>query len=44
LGLPGNAPKPKPALPDEADYYFRDGILEPVKARGPIYRPTPKSA
>ena len=41
LGMPGNAPKPKPALEDEADYYFRDGILDPVKERGPIYRPTP---
>lgn len=41
LGLPGNAPKPKPAFPDESDYYLADGILNPVIERGPIYRPTP---
>jgi hypothetical protein len=41
LGLPGNAPKPNPPLPDESDYYLRDGILDPVLKRGPIYRPTP---
>lgn len=41
LGLPGNAPKPNPAYPDESDYYLSDGILDPVIARGPIYRPTP---
>lgn len=41
LGLPGGAPKPKPAYPDEAEYYLSDGILDPVIERGPIYRPTP---
>lgn len=41
LGLPGNAPKPRPALPDESDHYLDDGILDPVIARGPIYKPTP---
>lgn len=41
LGLPGAAPKPQPAYPDEADYYLADGILDPVIERGPIYRPTP---
>ncbi|MEV4135577.1 hypothetical protein AB0J72_25795 [Dactylosporangium sp. NPDC049742] len=41
LGMPGNAPKPKPALPDEADHYLSGGALDPVIARGPIYRPTP---
>ncbi|WP_433618102.1 hypothetical protein ACQP2P_20025 [Dactylosporangium sp. CA-139114] len=41
LGMPGNAPKPMPALPDEADHYLSGGILDPVIARGPIYRPTP---
>jgi hypothetical protein len=41
LGLPGGAPKPKPAYPDESDHYLRDGILDPVIERGPIYRPTP---
>jgi hypothetical protein len=44
LGLPGNAPKRKPAFPDEADFYLEDGILDAVRARGPIYRPTPESA
>jgi hypothetical protein len=43
LGLPGGAPRPKPALPDESDYYLSGGILDPVIARGPIYRPTPES-
>jgi hypothetical protein len=41
LGLPGNAPKPNPAFPDEADHYLANGILNPVIERGPIYRPTP---
>jgi hypothetical protein len=41
LGLPGNAPKRKPAYPDEAEHYLGDGILDPVIERGPIYRPTP---
>jgi hypothetical protein len=44
LGLPGNAPKRNPAYPDEADFYLEDGILDAVRARGPIYRPTPESA
>ena len=44
LGLPGNAPKPRRALPDESDHYLEDGLLDPVVERGPIYRPTPPSA
>jgi hypothetical protein len=44
LGLPGNAPKRKPAYPDEADHYLSDGILDVVIERGPIYRPTPPAA
>lgn len=39
IGYPGQ--KPNPPYPDEADYYLRDGLLDPVIARGPIYRPTP---
>ncbi len=39
LGYPG--PKRLPAPEDEADYYLRGGLLDPVVARGPIYRPTP---
>ena len=41
LGMAGDAPRRNPALPDESDYYLSDGILDPVLARGPIYRPTP---
>jgi hypothetical protein len=39
LGYPG--PKRQPAQEDEADYYLRDGLVDPVIGRGPIYRPTP---
>lgn len=40
IGYPGQ--KRTPPLPDEADYYLDDGaLLEPVRAMGPIYRPTP---
>lgn len=39
IGYPGQ--KPNPPYPDEADYYLRDGLLDPVIARGAIYRPTP---
>lgn len=39
IGYPGQ--KPNPPYPDEAEYYLRDGILDPVVKRGPIYRPTP---
>lgn len=38
LGYPG--PKRNPALIDEADYYLEGGLLDPVLARGSIYRPT----
>ncbi|MCX6460666.1 MAG: hypothetical protein NTZ03_10200, partial [Actinobacteria bacterium] len=41
LGYPGPVPMRQPALPDEADAYLEDGILDVVIARGPIYRPTP---
>lgn len=44
LGYPGVAPRRAPAAPDEADYYLDDGVLEPVRSRGPIYRPTPLPA
>jgi len=39
IGYPGQ--KPTPEYPDEAEYYLRDGLLDPVVARGSIYRPTP---
>ena len=38
IGYPGQ--KPNPPYPDEADYYLRDGLLDPVVERGPIWRPT----
>ncbi|WP_296606069.1 hypothetical protein [Nocardioides sp.] len=43
LGYPGPAPMKNAALPDEAESYLEDGILDVVVARGPIYRPTPAS-
>lgn len=39
IGYPGQ--KPNPPYPDEADYYLRDGLLDPVIQRGQIFRPTP---
>lgn len=42
IGYPGQ--KRNPPYPDEADYYLRDGLLEPVLARGSIYRATPAAA
>jgi hypothetical protein len=39
IGYPGQ--KRTPAYPDEADYDLRDGLLDPVIARGPIHRQTP---
>ena len=44
LGYPGPVPMKQPALPDEADAYLEDGILDVVIARGPLYRPTPERA
>lgn len=43
LGYPGPVPMKNPALPDEAESYLEDGILDVVIDRGPIYRPTPQS-
>ena len=43
LGYPGGRPIPNPSLPDEADYYLRDGILDVVRERGPIYRRVPEA-
>lgn len=39
IGYPGQ--KADPADDDEADYWLRDGILEPVIARGPRWRRPP---
>lgn len=36
LGYPGQ--KPQAPEPGEAEHYLRDGLLEPVRSRGPIYR------
>lgn len=41
VGYPGDAPQRKRAKPGEAEEYLKDGILDPVIERGPIYRPTP---
>ena len=40
VGYPGDAPQRKRAKPGEAEEYLKDGILDPVIERGPIYRPT----
>lgn len=42
LGYPAGVPARQPAYPDEAESYLEDGILDPVIARGPIYRPVPR--
>ena len=39
LGYPGQ--RANPPLPDEAEFYLADGILEPVIQRGQRYRTTP---
>jgi hypothetical protein len=36
IGYPGQ--KADPATDDEADYWLRDGLLDPVVARGPRWR------
>lgn len=36
IGYPGQ--KADPAADDEADYWLRDGLLDPVVARGPRWR------
>lgn len=41
LGYPGNAPRPEPPHDGEAEYYLEGGLLDPVLARGPIYRSVP---
>jgi hypothetical protein len=41
LGYPGAAPQRKKAKPGEAEEYLRDGLLDPVVKRGPIYRKVP---
>ena len=40
LGYPGQASRP--AEPAEEHDYLKDGLLQVVIDRGPIYRPTPK--
>jgi hypothetical protein len=39
LGYPGQ--KATPSLEGEAEHYLPDGALDHVRARGPIYVPTP---
>jgi hypothetical protein len=38
LGYEGLALEAKPPLEGESEYYLEDGLLEPVLARGAIYR------
>lgn len=43
IGYPGQ--RRSPPAPDEADYYLDGGrLLDPVRALGPIHRPTPPAA
>lgn len=44
LGYEGLAVEPNPPLEGEAEYYLEDGLLEPVVARGPIYRQVPENS
>jgi choline dehydrogenase-like flavoprotein len=39
LGYPGQ--KQRPVLPDEADYYLEEGLLDPVRKLEEPYRPSP---
>lgn len=41
LGLPAGPPEKQPAYPDEAEAYLEGGLLEPVIARGSIFRTAP---
>ncbi|WP_425409893.1 hypothetical protein [Hyphococcus sp.] len=38
LGYEGQAIEENPVLEGEAEFFLEDGLLEPVKSRGPIYR------
>jgi hypothetical protein len=44
LGYPGRAPARHAAAPGEFEHYVEGEILEPVRKRGSIYRPTPDSS
>ncbi len=39
IGYPGQ--RPHEVFPDQAEHDLRDGILDPVIARGPIWRQVP---
>ena len=39
MGYPGQGAQP--ILEGEPEHYLRDDILAPVRARGPVYVPTP---
>jgi hypothetical protein len=41
LGYPGLAVEANPPLEGEAEFYLEDGLLDPVVARGPVYRAVP---
>ena len=42
LGFPGPLPEKNPAFPDEAETFLEGGLLDPVIARGPIWRLAPR--
>jgi len=44
LGYQGLAVEENPPLEGEAEYYLEDELLEPVLARGAIYRQVPESS
>ena len=44
LGYQGLAVQENPPLEGEADYYLEDGLVDPVLARGPIYRQVPEGS
>ena len=39
MGYPGQGPSP--ILAGETEWYLRDGLIDPVRTRGPVYVPTP---
>lgn len=39
MGYPGQGPSP--ILAGETEWYLRDGLLDAVRDRGPVYVPTP---
>jgi hypothetical protein len=42
IGYPGQ--RPHQVFPDQAEHDLRDGILDPVVARGPVWRTAPEGS